>query len=764
MQIGNAPQNPIQPENLRIVPNKANQEDIQVVDKNLKITKLATTRIDTRNLLEKIVDKIMGKHLVSINIDGEERFARLSDIKGLWKQNKGEFRLNPEAQKKLISDSYGKFSKLLVINNLRENNLLDMSLLPGEKQQEIERAFVHFAKAPHMLNPKLLSLLAEGKGGQKLIDTLISVAKELSNGLPHKDLVTEATPHTFAFKITPDGKLELPDYLALNNMESLVAGGFIEPDELQDQNIIKKLNNLNDVTINIEGQKPFKLNPDSIAELAKLPRNEKRELLKTLLSIADQKGNLSPQNPIFSPNSENSKGFVITQNKATKEIKVWILSKETEIDLNLLVDHKIIEKKDFISNPNQIPFFKSVAKVMKTFSEKGLIHLEANQNPKPLQGRVVQLTKGVITKISLITPTQEQKVLSTLTAIGSQIAAAVESKKGVLVIEKEKENEDKKIFDFMITPKGDVFLKKENSLLGEGTSKKVYETINLAGDQKHVWKHVSSESKVNEQKAKEKIIDTLREHETHRQLAKKNVPHILPPPPMASEEASNELVMIEQRYENFNEDMQAELDKPLNQRKFMKLDDILLIGKSIAETLIAMGKKDIDEDGNEIPEFVHSDLKLDNLLYSFKDGKLVEVIVHDFGTTAQQGVESRGGTPAHLPKEAVHIKRDGKPALVNGYKLDPSLDVFSLGVLLYHLITGSAKPTPNLFFLELNTQNIKRFFKGKILEAIQNLPEKDAIIASKLLGLCQRALLQEPGARIKPEQILVEINKLIPPS
>ena len=81
---------------------------------------------------------------------------------------------------------------------------------------------------------------------------------------------------------------------------------------------------------------------------------------------------------------------------------------------------------------------------------------------------------------------------------------------------------------------------------------------------------------------------------------------------------------------------------------------------------------------------LHGDLKPANVILCRQEDGSTRAVITDFGLSTESKVasEARGGTPRYMA-----------PELGRGGKASPASDVFSLGVILYELITGQ-KPFP----------------------------------------------------------------------
>lgn len=79
---------------------------------------------------------------------------------------------------------------------------------------------------------------------------------------------------------------------------------------------------------------------------------------------------------------------------------------------------------------------------------------------------------------------------------------------------------------------------------------------------------------------------------------------------------------------------------------------------------------------------VHRDIKPANILLSSEDEKVLDLRLADFGLAKKYKIgdflTDRCGTPTYIA-----------PEILRGEKYSTKVDIFSLGSLMYNLITGS---------------------------------------------------------------------------
>jgi serine/threonine-protein kinase len=159
------------------------------------------------------------------------------------------------------------------------------------------------------------------------------------------------------------------------------------------------------------------------------------------------------------------------------------------------------------------------------------------------------------------------------------------------------------------------------------------------------------------------------------------------------------------------------LEQELQARGPLLADEVLAIGRDVCAALDAVHDAGL----------VHRDVKAQNVMRD-STGR---VVLMDFGTGREHAVggpDELAGTPLYLA-----------PEVVNGGRATPQADVYSVGVLLHHLATGSFPVT------------------GATLGAIRSAhagardPAADAAaqLPSELRATVVRALARDPGRRYR---------------
>ncbi len=131
-------------------------------------------------------------------------------------------------------------------------------------------------------------------------------------------------------------------------------------------------------------------------------------------------------------------------------------------------------------------------------------------------------------------------------------------------------------------------------------------------------------------------------------------------------------------------------------------------------------------------KLVHRDVKPENIVLGDKDGSFVQLI--DFGMTLRTGthVSRVCGSIPYTPPEICNASDDA------GFYVDPSCDVWSVGVLLFCMLTGSfpweqaTLSDPNYYeFVQwqsgvtLKPPNMWRSFSPKLMELFNKLLAMD---------------------------------------
>jgi serine/threonine-protein kinase len=196
----------------------------------------------------------------------------------------------------------------------------------------------------------------------------------------------------------------------------------------------------------------------------------------------------------------------------------------------------------------------------------------------------------------------------------------------------------------------------------------------------------------------------------------------------------------------------------------------LLEGESLGQRIRRLGRVDVDatlemarQALRSLSEahakgIVHRDLKPDNLFFarvSTKDGYEEIVKVLDFGIAkmlngddeAMSPVETQAGTVFGTPRYMSPEQAQGKP-------LDPRTDLYSLGVILYHMLSGRP-PFADEDAIVVMAHHIKT--APPPIRAIA----PDAGVPREVDALVQRALSKDPAARFESaEAMAVELARV----
>jgi serine/threonine-protein kinase len=160
---------------------------------------------------------------------------------------------------------------------------------------------------------------------------------------------------------------------------------------------------------------------------------------------------------------------------------------------------------------------------------------------------------------------------------------------------------------------------------------------------------------------------------------------------------------------------------------------------------------------------IHRDLKPDNLFFARipavdpqSQGRLGEIVkVLDFGVAkmlrddtdmAMNAVETQAGTVFGTPRYMSPEQAQGKP-------LDPRTDLYSLGVILYHMLTGQPPFTDDDAIVVM-----ARHIKSRATPLREAAPDAD--IPQSVDDLVMRALAKEPDSRpSSAEFMLAELEE-----
>ncbi len=179
----------------------------------------------------------------------------------------------------------------------------------------------------------------------------------------------------------------------------------------------------------------------------------------------------------------------------------------------------------------------------------------------------------------------------------------------------------------------------------------------------------------------------------------------------------------------------------------------LLKGKTLKDLLDARGKISIDEALDYMSQvllgvkemhelgILHNDLKPDNL-YLLYDGTIRIV---DFGAATHISSKAE----KHILGTVNYLA----PEVVNSKKYSTQSDIYSLGIILYELLTGEVP-----FIGEDSKEVIKAHFKGEIVKV------KEQFISANINDInyvINKAIYFNPSHRYKTiKEILDDINKI----
>lgn len=143
---------------------------------------------------------------------------------------------------------------------------------------------------------------------------------------------------------------------------------------------------------------------------------------------------------------------------------------------------------------------------------------------------------------------------------------------------------------------------------------------------------------------------------------------------------------------------------------------------------------------------MHGDIKPANILYDSENHK---AILTDFGNAKQTDIYETHTLKVHEVDASTPYL---SPEHVRGQQVDQRSDLFSLGVVLYQLLTGE-KPFDAADFQELTTQITQRAHKA-ISVSVNQVPEQ-------LIHIVDRLLYKNPEDRIQSAaELLQELERL----
>lgn len=337
-----------------------------------------------------------------------------------------------------------------------------------------------------------------------------------------------------------------------------------------------------------------------------------------------------------------------------------------------------IKKKD-LENQEKI-LFQKTSRLAQTLFKCHFCTKKELTDLSKLRPLVNIVSCKTIENFFLIFQTQQERKIffQTLLSIGEQLELH-RNKQSYYVY---KEGED--ILPIIIMD-GQVYFKDGLKKFGSGTFKTVSSCTRLNDAELFAWATITEENiplaelgKVRNEGA---IADARKEQETLQNLRKAQARNVVPP---------YEGTILHTDFEHKKETLHM-IQKAFRGSELVDADPSQILDAALD---ISTGLVDIHANNK-----VHCDVKPDNLL---SDGKK-KWFVHDFGTVLKVGDNPEGGSPAYLPPEAFILNTIIKE-WKEGYKIDPSLDSFGLGVTLFEMITGNAKAGPDISFCQLESQ------------------------------------------------------------
>lgn len=471
---------------------------------------------------------------------------------------------------------------------------------------------------------------------------------------------------------------------------------------------------------------------------------EKKRFFRTLLAIVEQRKELSKEKPhLYSPKNENTNLFFITLKESAPVIT--IITDKLAVYFDFFIENSVFNPQEPMDDPvHKLSYYRRLADVMKYFKDKDLLNSQKGDQ-KPLHDRFMRMTLEAMRKLPAFL--SQQVIINIIFSIGNDLA---KYKNGMEITVVEQ------TYAYVILPNFEVIVRSSDLL--SSRSKCVYDTVNLTGQNEYVWKVIPGRTEDDSD-----IKSGKQELTMHKHLVTNRIPNILPLPELSTQiDKPNwkDLLWLEKKYTNFNV-MYRHTQLPLDQRILMNVEMILLTSIKVAETLVVMHNIGI----------VHGDIQAHNLLFSFNPkeiGKvftLKQVFVCDFVFTRKVGEKQRKMKRVYLPPECVKEDHSRQPE-ESDFLTDPSMDMYSFGILIFQLITGKRSPTPpNAFgelpFYDKSQSALDTFFKEQIGK-IQNhgLSHFETTQVKEMLRLSHQALKVDPKQRIISEQMLQELRKL----
>lgn len=137
---------------------------------------------------------------------------------------------------------------------------------------------------------------------------------------------------------------------------------------------------------------------------------------------------------------------------------------------------------------------------------------------------------------------------------------------------------------------------------------------------------------------------------------------------------------------------------------------------------------------------VHRDLKPSNILVRELEGDIPEVRILDFGTAEIQrevhGLEKQNFEPGYVFGSPLYMS----PEQCRGLKLGPCSDIYSLGCLMYDVLTGS----PPIEADDINEALLHQIFKEPTHISATKYGDE---VPAMLQGIIMKSLRKDPAMR-----------------